>query len=104
MENTDELDAKKQGFRDRAKADAKRKVDATDSEHWLAFCFDNEKQVDEFLESIDWAQFVVDYDGRRYLNGEKVAAFMGVKLPNDKVPFVAEPKIDKAWAAFCGVE
>ncbi|ULJ65924.1 hypothetical protein [Wielerella bovis] len=99
MANT-ELDAKKKGFRDRAKADAKRKIDATDTNHYAVFCFDNEKQIDEFLDSMDWSQFVVEYDGKRYINGEKVAALMGIELPDDKVPYVAEPKIDKIWASF----
>lgn len=90
-----DLDAVKKGFRDRLKAENKRKVDATDSEHWVCICFQTREQKTAFLNQSNMRQF-----GTKYLNGEKVAKMMGIELPDDEVPYVDEPKIDKVWASF----
>lgn len=90
-----DLDAVKKGFRDRLKAENKRKVDATDSEYWFCVCFQSRAQSEAFLCEIGWRKF-----GDKYLDGVKIAKMMGIELPNDEVPYVAEPKIDKTWASF----
>ena len=90
-----DLDAVKKGFRDRLKAENKRKVDATDSEYWFCVCFQSRAQSEAFLREIGWRKF-----GDKYLDGVKIAKMMGIELPNDEVPYVAEPKIDKTWASF----
>ena len=90
-----DLDAVKKGFRDRLKAENKRKVDATDSEYWFCVCFQSRAQSEAFLREIGWRKF-----GDKYLDGVKVAKMMGIELPDDEVPYVAEPKIDKVWASF----
>ena len=52
-------------------------------------------QSEAFLREIGWRKF-----GDKYLDGVKIAKMMGIELPNDEVPYVAEPKIDKTWASF----
>lgn len=94
-----DLDAVKQGFRNRLKAENKRKVDATDSEYWFCMCFQSRAQSEAFLREIGWRKF-----GDKYLDGVKVAKMMGIELPDDEVPYVAEPKIDKAWAGLVADE
>ena len=90
-----DLDAVKKGFRDRLKAENKRKVDVTDSEYWFCVFFQSRAQSEAFLREIGWRKF-----GDKYLDGVKVAKMMGIELPDDEVPYVAEPKIDKVWASF----
>ena len=88
-----DLDAVKKGFRDRLKAENKRKVDATDTRYWCCLCFQSHGQLMAFLEKSGMRKF-----GDKYLNGVKVAKMMGIELPDDEVPYVDEPKIDKAAA------
>lgn len=88
-----DLDAVKQGFRDRLKAENKRKVDATDSRYWCCLCFQSHEQLMAFLNQSGMRKF-----GTKYLNGEKVAEMMGIELPDVDVPYLPEPRIDKAWA------
>ena len=90
-----DLDAVKKGFRDRLKAENRRKVDATDSEHWFCVCFQSRAQSEAFLREIGWHKF-----GDKYLDGVKSAKMMGIELPDDVVPYVDEPRIDKVWASF----
>ena len=58
-------------------------------------CFQSRAQSEAFLREIGWRKF-----GDKYLDGVKVAKMMGIELPDDEVPYVDEPKIDKVWASF----
>jgi len=62
-----ELTALEQGYRDRAKAEAKRFRDATDSEFWFAVCFKTREAKEAFLEA--WG---LEELGDKYLDGRKV--------------------------------
>ena len=93
-----DLDAVKQGFRDRLKAET--------SARWMRqtaniglHVFQSRAQSEAFLREIGWRKF-----GDKYLDGVKVAKMMGIELPDDEVPYVAEPKIDKAWAGLVADE
>jgi len=47
-----EVSAVLQGFKDRAKAEQKRFDLATDSEYWVALCFQSREQKEEFLRAV----------------------------------------------------
>lgn len=70
-----EMDAVKQGFRDRKLGEQARFKDATDSEYWVAVCFQNREQKEEFLRKAG----IIDL-GDKYLDGMKVADRLGVEL------------------------
>lgn len=94
-DSKNDLDAVKQGFRDRLKAENKRKVSATDSEYWSCICFQTRAQLDAFIAAMNWRQF-----GDKYIDGVKLAEYLGIELPDEEVAFVADPKVDKTWAGF----
>lgn len=70
-----ELDALDSAFRDRKRREARRFTQATDSEFWVAVCFESREQKEAFLAAFDVARF-----GDKYLDGRKVAAALGVNL------------------------
>ena len=74
-----ELSAVLFGFKQRAKEEAKRFEEATDSEFWVALCFGNRDEKLQFLEIIGALPI-----GTKYVDGRKLAAAMGIKLTKTK--------------------
>ena len=68
-------------FEQRAKNEEARLLDATDSEFWVAMCFQTREQKDEFLRKSNLAQY-----GNKYLDGMKVAKQMGITLESEVPP------------------
>jgi hypothetical protein len=62
-------------FKTKSQAENARFLDATDSEFWLALCFQNRAQKEQFLRALDLIA-----EGDKYLDGEVVAEKLGVKL------------------------
>jgi len=72
-------------FKARAKNENARLLDATDSEHWFAVCFQTREMKEEFLTKIGLMKL-----GDKYLDGMKVAKALGIPLespvpPNRKI-------------------
>lgn len=72
-----ELSALEKAYRGRAKAEEKRVVDATDSEHWFAVCFRDRAEKEAFLAAIG---ATVRLHGDKYLRGDDLAALIGLDL------------------------
>lgn len=69
-----------EAFKARAKQEAKRMRDATDSEYWFAVCFGNREEKEQFLHAINMIAH-----GDKYIDGRKLAEAMGINL--DKTDF-----------------
>ena len=95
IDSSADLDAVQSGFRNRAKQESDRFALATDSEYWVAICFQTREQKDAFLSALKILEF-----GDKYLDGQLVAERLGVKLPESKVPYKPEPKLDRDWLSF----
>lgn len=81
IDSAAEMTAIKTGFVQRALNEDKRRQKATDSEYWVCLCFQSREQVEAFIETTGW--------GRRtdkYIDGQRVAAKLGVKLPHEDPP------------------
>lgn len=74
-----ELTAMQQAYRDRASAEAKRFKDATDSEFWVAICFESREAKESFIEQTAGSLDL----GDKYIDGHKLAAKMGIDLGSD---------------------
>lgn len=74
-----ELDALQAAFRDRRRREDRRFKQSTDSEFWLALCFEDREQKEAFLSA-----FALSKMGDKYLDGRKVAAALGVNIQNNK--------------------
>lgn len=70
-----ELDALSDAFRDRRRREDRRFKQATDSEFWVALCFENREQKEAFLRAFKIARL-----GDKYLDGRKVAVELGVDI------------------------
>ena len=70
-----ELDAMQQAYRDRAKAEADRFRNATDSEYWVAVCFKTRADKEAFLRAARLLHL-----GDKYLDGYGVASALGVEI------------------------
>lgn len=81
------------GFRGRAKREDQRFVDATDSEYWVAICFQTRDQKEEFLQKAKWADL-----GDKYLDGMAVAKVMGIKLQS-RIPALPSLRLDRRLQA-----
>lgn len=77
----EELTELQKGFKDRAKKEDERFVEATDSEYWIAVCFQTRDMKEEFLTKTG----LLDY-GDKYLDGMQVAAKLGVTLESPVPP------------------
>lgn len=77
------------GFRERAKRENDRFVDATDSEYWIAICFQTRDQKEEFLRKTNLADL-----GDKYLDGMQVAQVMGIKLTS-RIPALPTLRLDR---------
>lgn len=71
----EELSALSSAFRDRRRREDRRFKQATDSEFWLALCFEDRAQKEAFLAAFNVARF-----GDKYLDGRKVAHALGVEI------------------------
>lgn len=88
-----ELSATLKAFKERAKAEEKRRVDATDSEFWVCVVFQNREQKEEFLTKLGLIA-----DGDKYLDGQRVADAVGVELTPADVTF-RDARIDPKYAS-----
>lgn len=70
-----ELSAMESAYRERAKAEASRFQEATDSEYWVAVCFKTRADKERFL-----ARAGLDQLGDKYLNGYQVARALDVDM------------------------
>lgn len=70
-----ELNAMQQAFKARAKQEAQRFRDVTDSEYWVAVCFQTREDKDRFLRALNLIQL-----GDKYIDGHKAAQLLGVDL------------------------
>ena len=68
-----EFTALEQGYRDRAKNEADRFKRATDSEYWVAVCFDSREEKERFLRAAG-----LDTLGDKYLDGRDVARALDI--------------------------
>lgn len=69
------------GFKDRAKAEQDRFALATDSEFWVAMCFQSREQKEVFLKALNWLQY-----GDKYIDGCSIADAIGIELPEVRLP------------------
>lgn len=74
---TAELESLMTGFQLRAKQEAKRFQETTDSEYWFCICFHNRAQKEEFLRQAG----IFDL-GDKYVDGVEAARRFGFKLPS----------------------
>ena len=70
-----ELSALQEAFKKRAKQEAQRFRDVTDSEYWVALCFQTREDKDRFLRALNLIQL-----GDKYIDGHKAAQLLGVDL------------------------
>ncbi len=81
-------------FKARAKAEQERFALATDSEYWVAVCFQTREQKEAWLEATQLLKH-----GDKYIDGALVAKVMGIELPPASVPYNISAKVDKKYAA-----
>lgn len=86
-----EMSVLESGFKSRAKEEAKRFTEATDSEYWLALCFQTREQKEEFLNKLK----LIDL-GDKYLDGLRVAKRLNVDIEAE-TPKDRKFKVDKVW-------
>lgn len=86
-----ELGALKSAFQQRQEREATRQREATDSEFWVALCFQTREQKELFLARTGWLQ-----EGDKYIDGQFVAKKLGIELPKYNITFA--DKIDKKLA------
>lgn len=72
-----EFQALQKGFADRAKKEADRFQQATDSEFWFAVCFKSRDEKEAFLKAIGVRKKLM---GDKYLDGRQLAKVLGVDL------------------------
>lgn len=65
-------------FQQRSDREKQRYQDVTDSEYWVAVCFESRDQKEEFLKATGLLQ-----DGDKYISGPDLAAHFGVPLTRD---------------------
>ena len=82
-----DLDAVAKGFRERAKAEARRFELATDSEYWCCLCFQTREQKEAFLGALNLL-----LHGDKYIDGRVVAQQLGIALPAAEVPYNTSAK------------
>jgi hypothetical protein len=79
-------------FKKSAQREKQRFADATDSEYWVALCFQTREQKEEFLRKIGWQHL-----GDQYLNGMLCAEAQGITLTS-RIPPMPRYKIDRRYA------
>jgi hypothetical protein len=68
----------KTSLQKRDAVERRRVEDVTDSEYWVAVCFDSRTQKEEFLRAVGLLR-----DGDKYIDGRKLAALFGIGLTPD---------------------
>jgi hypothetical protein len=68
-------------FRQAARREDQRFREATDSEHWIALCFQTRAQKEEFLRKVGWMGL-----GDKYIDGMTVAEALGMRLDSPVPP------------------
>lgn len=94
-----ELSALLQGFKNRAKDEALRAREATDTLHWFAVSFQTREQMTAFLKAAGWSNLLDD----QYIDGLKVAKLEGIELPPASLRYQGE-KIDRKIAELPSIE
>jgi len=84
------------GFKDRARKEEARFIDAVDTEHWVCLCFQTREQKEEWLRKTGLAEL-----GDKYLDGMRVADEMGITLTSP-VPPMPKLRIDKRFEDLMG--
>lgn len=72
-----ELAALQEGFSQRANAEKRRFVRATDSEFWFAVCFETREDKEKFLRN---AGVKMNLHGDKYINGRDLAKVLGINM------------------------
>lgn len=81
-------------FSARAKVEAMRFEEATDSEFWFAVCFQTRAQKDAFIDAMGWRKDL----GDKYLDGVEVARRLGVQIERKTVARRTRPHSQKLKA------
>lgn len=90
-ENTSaDLEKIQSAFMKRATQENKRFEEATDSEYWVALCFQTREQKDKFLKNAGWLAF-----GDKYIDGRKIAKLLKVPIPETNVKYNTSSKADR---------
>lgn len=92
-----ELTELQQAFRERKKNEARRFELATDSEYWVALCFQTRAQKETFLKALKLIQY-----GDKYLDGRLLAEKMGITLTEEEMPYNTSAKVDKKLSTLAG--
>lgn len=85
--------AEVEGLIARSKAEEKRFVEVTDSEHWVCLCFRTRADKEAFLRGVGHSLG----NGDKYVNGHGLAQKMGVALPSAG-PMTRGRRSAKRWA------
>jgi len=94
-----ELAGLSQHFKDIKALDKRMKVqrdDTMDSEYWIAVCFQNRVQKEEFLRLLKIPRII----GDKYLDGMKLAKILGITLTTPVPPIRRHKKADGTLKAF----
>ncbi|MDU1605017.1 MAG: hypothetical protein E6845_18850 [Clostridium sp.] len=70
-----EIEALREGYRERAANEQNRRIAATDSEHWFAVSFRSREEKNRFLAAIG---FVGRAAPDKYMTGDQLAAVLGI--------------------------
>lgn len=84
-----EVSATLQAFKDRAAREKERFDLVTDSEYWVALCFQSRGEKTAFLSALDLLK-----EGDKYLDGRLLADKLGITLPEEVVPYNTSDKVD----------
>lgn len=90
-----DLDTLQQAFRDSLKREDKRFELATDTEFWVALCFQTREQKEVFLRALALLE-----EGDKYIDGQRFAERLGIPLPEGHVPYKPDGKVIKTWLEF----
>jgi hypothetical protein len=85
-------------FKARAQAEQERFELATDSEYWMAVCFQSRRQKEQFLAALR-EKFGMggDSEADKYIDGWEFAKALGIVLERENVPYNTSSKLDKKW-------
>lgn len=89
-----EVSATLAAFKARAQAEQERFALVTDSEYWVAACFQTREQKEAFLAGLKLLQH-----GDKYIDGRLLAQRMGIELPPAAVPYNTSARVDAKFAA-----
>lgn len=78
-----------QGFRNRERNEQQRFEDATDTEYWVALCFQTREQKEQFLHAIGWYEL-----GDKFIDGMAAAEKANITL-TARIPPMPRHTIDR---------